>query len=354
MIKICATVAAVLAAGIAPALADDAQNEKPNENLANGAEAERPWAKGVPQAEQDAALALFSEGNALLHNGLFSNAADKYKEALKHWDHPAIHYNLALALFKMDQPIEVVRHLQKAIQYGPAPLDADKFAHAQELLSVESKLLADVEVTCNKPGAEIIVDNKKVLDAPGTYKDKINAGQHTFVCRKPGSITHIKTPKILGGENFRVELKLHSPEELTRYKRRWDATWMPYAVLGGGVVVAGVAGLVELSARSSFRDFDAAVASCNMNGSGCPTSNSAVANLRSSGNTKQSIAYVGYGVGAAAVVTGGLLVFLNRSTPYHINAEQLDDDHDEKPATGISVAPMVSPSMAGALVQGHF
>jgi tetratricopeptide (TPR) repeat protein len=356
MIKICA-LAAILAAGLGTARADDKPNDKPNENLQNGAADDRPWAKNVSQAEQDAALALFSEGNSQLNLGLLAQAADKYTEALKHWDHPAIHYNLALVLFKQEKPIEVVRHLEKAVAYGPAPLDPDKFTHAQELLQVESKRLAEIEVTCDKAGAEIMVDNKKVMDAPGTFKDKIVEGRHTFVCRKPGSITHIRTPAILGGEKFRVELKLHTPEELTRYKRRWDATWMPYAVLGGGALVAAIGGIFELSARSSFSDFDKQVASCDMNNAGCPTSNTSVANLRSSGNTKQSIAYVGYGLGSAGIVAGALLIYLNRSTAYHVNAEQLDDDndkHDTPAPTGVSVAPVVTPTMAGAMVQGHF
>ena len=143
-----------------------------------------------------------SETRLQLKDGQFAKAAERFKDALKHWDHPAIHYNLALALFKMDQPIEVARHLAKSIAYGPTPLDPDKFEHAKELLEAVSKQIADVEITCDKAGAEIIVDNQKVLDAPGTYKDKIKEGKHTFVCRKPGSITHIKTPKILGGEHF--------------------------------------------------------------------------------------------------------------------------------------------------------
>src|SRR5262249_13849003 len=157
-------------------------------------------------------------------------------------------------------------HLEKAIAFGAAPLDPDKFEHAKELLEAENKEIAFVEVSCNKADAEILVDNQKVDNG---YKSKVKQGKHTFVCRKPGSISHVTTPKILGGETFRVELKLHSPDELTRYKRRWNATWMPYTVLGGGAAVAAIAGLIELSAKSSYKDFDAAVAQCNMNGTGC-------------------------------------------------------------------------------------
>ena len=65
---------------------------------------DRPWAKGVSKERQEAAWEVFREGNALLKDSLFAKAADKYREALKSWDHPAIHYNLALALVNLDQP----------------------------------------------------------------------------------------------------------------------------------------------------------------------------------------------------------------------------------------------------------
>lgn len=56
---------------------------------------ERPWAKGVPKAKQDAAIALFAEGTELFKNSFFVRAVEKYREAIKQWDHPAIHFNLA-------------------------------------------------------------------------------------------------------------------------------------------------------------------------------------------------------------------------------------------------------------------
>ena len=107
-----------------PAVSSQAQSELP------GTHAQRPWVVGVPAREQKAATDLFREGNALLKESLFVQASAKYREALSHWNHPGIHYNLALALLNLDQPIEVYKHLEEALKYGPAPLDADKFDHA--------------------------------------------------------------------------------------------------------------------------------------------------------------------------------------------------------------------------------
>ena len=49
------------------------------------------------------------------------------------WDHPGIHYNLALALLNMDQPVEVYQNLENAIKYGAEPLDPGEAGACEEL-----------------------------------------------------------------------------------------------------------------------------------------------------------------------------------------------------------------------------
>ena len=103
---------------------------------------ERPWAKGVPQAKQEKAFALFRDGNSALKESLFVKAAQIYREALQSWDHPAIHYNLALALVNLDQPLETHEHLLAALKYGAAPLDSDKYEQALRYRALVEKQLA--------------------------------------------------------------------------------------------------------------------------------------------------------------------------------------------------------------------
>src|SRR5690349_4866887 len=76
-----------------------------SETLQKGGDV-RPWAQGVPASEQKVALAAFRDGNSALNDGLFAKAAETYRSALTHWKHPAIYYNLALALMNLDNPIE--------------------------------------------------------------------------------------------------------------------------------------------------------------------------------------------------------------------------------------------------------
>jgi tetratricopeptide (TPR) repeat protein len=308
-----------------------------------------PWVAGVSPAEQRAALAAFRDGNSQLNDGLFVAAVDKYREALKHWNHPAIHYNLSLALLNLDKPIEVFDELNKALQYGPAPLEKDKYDHAKEYLLLVEKQLADVEVSCDKIGAKVAIDGKEVFVAPGKFSEKVLVGKHTFYADKQGYNARITAPYIGPGEKFRIELKLYTAEELTRYHRKWNNTWFPYVILGAGAVVGLAAGGLELSAQSSYDQYNTKVAACNTSAAGCPANTPGVKSLRDSGDTKRLIGYIGYGAAGAAVATGVALIWINRRQPYQISAEELNATPG-----ALSVAPMVSPDTMGAMVQGHF
>ena len=163
---------------------------------------------------------LFREGNAQLNDGLFARASEKYARRSTHWEHPAIHYNLALALMNLDQPIEAYESLQKAIEFGAAPLEKDKFEHAKEYMLLLEKQIATIEVSCDKPGAKVSVDGKEVFVAPGhVYRARVAHRQAHVRRREAATTTRINAPFIGPGENFRIELKLYTAEELTRYNR---------------------------------------------------------------------------------------------------------------------------------------
>lgn len=336
--------------------------EKANqdENLQNGGTGvdDRPWAKGVSKDRQDTALRLFGEANRALNTGLFAAALTKYKEALQSWEHPAIYYNMALAQMNLDQPLEVEISMTKAIAFGPDPLEKDKFEHAKEYLVLNSKQLAWVDVSCKKMGANVLIDGQKVFTVeagkPNRIELRVRVGKHTIVAERTGYNAQVDAPYIEPGQKFRIELQLYTAEELTRYKRRWDKKWVPFAVIGGGVALGLGGALLENSANTSYKDFDAAIARCNdeSGGKGCETT-STITDLRDSGDSKKTLGYVGYGLAGAAIVTGGILLYLNREQSYEISADQYRKELAAKPQP-VAVTPIVAPGMAGAMVFGRF
>jgi hypothetical protein len=306
--------------------------------------------RNVSPDEERKALKAFREGNAHLNDGFFMKAAEKYREALSHWNHPAIHYNLALALINLDQPIEVFDELTRAMAHGPPALgDKEKFDRAKGYLKLVEGQLADIEVSCDKIGAKVAVDGKDVFIAPGKYTAKVRVGKHTFYAEKQGYNARVNAPFIGPGEKFRIELKVYTPEELTRHRRRWQSTWLPYAVLGAGAAVGLGAGALELSAQSSYDEFNARVAACNTMAAGCALDTPGITTPRDSGDTKRLLGYVGYGVAGAAIATGATLLWLNRRQAYQISPDEL-----EAASAPVAITPIVSPDVMGAMVQGHF
>ena len=86
------------------------------------ADPDPPWAVGVSQSQQNAAIAKFQEGNELFVKDEWRAALDLYLEALKSWDHPNIRFNAAVCLMKLDRMVEAYENLQAAMRHGAAPL----------------------------------------------------------------------------------------------------------------------------------------------------------------------------------------------------------------------------------------
>jgi hypothetical protein len=319
-----------------------------SETLQKGGDV-RPWAQGVSPAEQKSALLAFRDGNDKLNQGLFAKAAETYRGALTHWKHPAIYYNLSLALMNLDQPVEAYESMQNATTFGEGPIDKDKFEHAKEYLLLLSKQIATIKVSCDKPGAKVSLDGKEVFVAPGHHEQRVRTGRHTLIAEKTGYQARVNAPNIGPGETFNVELKLYTAEELTRYNRRWQTTWMPYAVLGAGIGIGLIGVGLELTADSTYNDYDKKVAACGMmsTNNGCDNT-SDLKDTLSRGDALKTAGFVAYGVAGATIAGGIVLAILNRPKAYLLRPEDLQDEGK------VSVRPVITPTMAGASVQGRF
>src|SRR5262249_49654092 len=163
-----------------------------------------------------AALKSFAEGNALILDGVYVKAAEKYREALGHWKHPAIYYNLALALVNLDKPVEMYEALQKAMAYGAAPIDEDRFKRAQGYSHRVEGQLSHVELTCDQPGAKVYLDGQELFTAPGQYTGLVITGEHTVVAKGEGFAPTQLSQKLAPRETMRLNVKLFTDDQLTR------------------------------------------------------------------------------------------------------------------------------------------
>lgn len=351
---IISNIALAMVLWLAPA---SAQQQEPSSEL--DAAGDRPWARGVPLERQEAALKLFLEGNKLIKQSAFVQAAEKYNAALKHWDHPGIHYNLALALTPLRQPLEVHRHLEAAMSHGPEALDAQKYEFARTHKDLVRQQLAWVEITCDKPGAKVTMDGKLLFVAPGRYEGLALPGQHSIVAALEDYEPTERSRLLQAGEGASIDLKLYKTAELTRHKRRWQE-WIPWTVIGAGVAISAGGGLFHLQARDSFNAFDAHATDCYQQAKQddpCMM-NDRLAGQLNLGNTQQNLAVGSYSVGGAAVVAGMVMLYLNSSQSYRISPEQLEQERQGQAGGGlekrVSVVPLLGGGVGGIMAAFRF
>jgi hypothetical protein len=326
-----------LAAALGVAFPAHAQQPDPKPTgEVTGAEGEKPWSVGVSQEDKDKARELLKAGNARVYDGATNDAIALYREALTHWEHPLIHYNLALALLKVAEPLEIYQAFEAALKWDRLGFqEEESYETAVRYRDLFAQQVVWIKVKCNETGAKLTIDGKDVGACPTDATDAqlMRAGEHSFTATKAGFETAAVNKVYPGGDNDEITLKLYRPEDLTQYKRRL-APWIPWAVTGGGLGVTVIAGILHATASSDIKEFDRQIADCG----GC-TPTQAQKDLKSGAETKQSIALGGYVIGGAALVAGIALLVINRPQPYRIS--------EEEPAAGTAVVPIIGHDRVG-------
>jgi hypothetical protein len=308
---------------------------------------DRPWAKGVPLAKQEAARTTFEEANSLLKDSIFKSAAQKYIDALKLWDHPGIHFNLALTLVSLEKPVEAYEHFKKAIAYGAAPIDEDKLERAKSYLSLLEQQLATVRVSCVEAGTVVRMDGQQLFVAPGQVELRVKIGDHLFSAVKPGfertDISRMLKPK----EVLDLPLKVYRAEDLVVYKKKF-AGWVPWVPTISGVLVAGGGVALSLAAKSSFDQFDSDLAApCADQGQCSPSPDSN--GLLGQGETFQVLSIVAYAVGGTALATGLVMFSINQPKQFRLTPEERNAG-----VGGVAVVPWFTTSGGGLATSGKF
>ena len=275
-----------------------------------------PWSKGVSEETQDKALALFQQGNVFFAEERYTEAYPFYEKALKLWDHPSIRYNIGVCLIHMRQPLEAYDNLQQSMRYGESALTKTIFTQAKAYQSVLELNLAQVAITVIQPDVKVTLDGKELVTNQGTTTVRTLAGMHHLVATKTGFETEQRAVELAPGKLTPQEVTLKPINERTvilreNYERRWS-WWLPWAVVGGGVVAGLVGTGVYVDARSKINDYDRKLSEA------CPagcTDDMIPASLAKQARTARRLSQAGIGlwIGAgAAVIAGGALAVINR------------------------------------------
>jgi hypothetical protein len=324
---------ALLCAWMTPAAAQQLQNKLDTTGPV-------PWAHGVSPQQQQAAYQLFKAGNALLKESVFAQAIVKYREALQRWDHPAIHYNLALALMRLDQTIETHEHFLAALRHGPESLETGLYEHANNYKTLIEKQLVRLTLTCDEPGTTVTMDGRPLFVAPGRHEAMVLPGPHSIIANKAGHPLTDRSRTLTAGEQVTLNIKL----DVIEYRTRWPV-WMPWVVVGSGLAAGAGGALLHRGAADSYGAFDTGVLECAKDGRSCiPTQE--LATTRTRGDTLQRVAFGTYALGGAALVTGAVLLVLNLPQSHRIDPAQRVEP--------VTVTPLIGGDTNGLLATFRF
>jgi len=117
---------------------------------------ERPWAVGVSTERQEAALAHLQEGNSLLKESLFLEAAKVYRKALSEWDHPGIPLQPGAGA-PQSRPARrgLPEPRGRREVWRADPLDPRSSSTPRATCRLIEKQVASLEVSCDVSGARV-------------------------------------------------------------------------------------------------------------------------------------------------------------------------------------------------------
>lgn len=278
-------------------------------------QSDRPWETGVTARQKKTARQLLGEGNDFWSQARFSEAAEKFTQALEHWDHPKIHYNLALALVALDRPLESREHLLAAMRYGDRALSAKELERAKfHLQDVAKRRLAAIDVRCDIPGADIRIDGQSAFVAPIHHHTVVLPGLHAITASKPGYVGTEHSAMLSPGLVWVIQPKVYANAELTRHRRRWPSLRAePSILMGAGAALLALGVVFTVSANAAVEDINERCRNRNP----CEFSGE-LYDLDSRADQLRAIAGFSYVTGGTVFITGLVLSLLNMERPYLI------------------------------------
>jgi hypothetical protein len=277
-----------------------------------------PWGVGVTAEQKATAQQHLDAGNAMFLERKYAEALEEYKQALAAWNHPAIRFNMVRCLIFLERAVEASDNLKLALQYGAAPFDETIYNEALGYEKLLQSQIGELEINCDQSGVQLTMDGQPLVACPGKETRRVLPGQHQIVGKKDGYMPRTVEVVVFGGKHHHESLVLDPLSKVARIAHRWP-TWIPWTVAGGGFALAGLGELLHVKATSDLSAFANTVTRDCPNG--CPT-RTFDRSLESSANVENAIAISMISIGASAVATGAVMLYLNRGhTVYDVGKE---------------------------------
>ena len=290
-------------------------------------------ADGAPTEPAREAAAHFDRGVKLYDEQDWRAALIEFERAYAVSPHYRVLFNIAQCRYQLRDYVGALAAFQKYLAEGAAEIPAARRDQAQATVDELKGRIAQVRVTTDVAGAQIVVDDAPVGTTPLAGPVLVSAGRRRIVATKAGRASAERVVDVAGQDVvdvvFRFGPEARPAPDLGRAgaagagRPLWPAT-AAFAVGGVGLAVGSVFGVLALGDK---QDLDRACPN-----KACPPS---AQSLIDEANRYGVVSTVGMAVAAAGVIgaAGYLLLAPAR----------------DKAGASASVHPFVGPGVAGAV-----
>lgn len=292
---------------------------------------ESPWSRGVAPAQRQEARALYQTGNQELRDMRFARAAAAYEDALARWDHPGIHYNLAIAYIHLGRLVDAYESVRMALRHGGAALHASERAQARRYLRQLRGQIAELALVSAEPDAVVRLDGKPVLTGAGRVARRLAPDGYHLAVSKPGYRAETRDYVLAPGSRVTLAIARHRP--LIGAEAARD-------LILGGLVLGATGAVLHAMARDQHAAFDERLRAWCPDGCHDQDPSSPAAMLRSARWT-QRLAVGAYVAGGGLLSAGLTALLLGRDKRLDITARVTAVEVTLAPAgavTGLAIA----------------
>jgi hypothetical protein len=156
------------------------------------------------------ALPHFQRGVDLYDENDFTNALIEFRRAYKIAQDYHVLYNVAQTCYQLQNYACALDAFQRYVSEGGSHLARDRRAYVDKEISKLKTRVAQVRVTVNVPGADILVDDEKVGTSPLDHPLVVSQGKRKISAVADGKPPVSRTIEIAGGDSTSITLEVQS------------------------------------------------------------------------------------------------------------------------------------------------
>jgi tetratricopeptide (TPR) repeat protein len=160
-----------------------------------------------PTEDKAKAKALLREGLTLNQRGEHAQALEKFEAAYAAYPSPKLWFNIGQVQLDLGQPAEAMAAFEKFLAFVPDAQPEDKRV-AKAAVAQLGKKLGRLQVKCETPGAEVVVDGKSQGKLPLAQPIWAAAGNHQVTITHEGFAPATETVEMTAGTTALVVLRL--------------------------------------------------------------------------------------------------------------------------------------------------